>query len=110
MPSERRGLGKEKYKGDTSEFLDKLAEAPEGDRGFEKWFYGEWLARRDRMLQMAAAKQASRRAREGGDLDEAQLQVWPRVPPSIARPLRSATPHPMPRAASPELLAPCHRR
>ena len=61
VPSERKGLGREKYKGDTSGFLDKLAVAPEGERQFQKWFYGEWLARRTAVMDMALAKQVPKR-------------------------------------------------
>eukprot|EP00802_Teleaulax_amphioxeia_P022040 Tamp_22451.p1 GENE.Tamp_22451~~Tamp_22451.p1 ORF type:complete len:220 (+),score=51.95 Tamp_22451:55-660(+) len=62
VPSERRDLAKNKNKGGLNEYLDDLETSDPSERKLEKWFYTEWLARRQRVKGIAAANAAKRAA------------------------------------------------
>ena len=48
--------------GGLNEYLDDLEKSDPSDRKLEKWFYTEWLARRQRVQGIAAANAAKRAA------------------------------------------------
>jgi len=49
VPSERRRLSQRKRKpeGDIKQYLDDLEKAEANDRKVEKWFYSEWLHKKN---------------------------------------------------------------
>ena len=68
VPSERRSLSLEKRKGGLNAYLEEL-EASEG-RGLEKWFYTDYLQKR----QARRAKRAALQARRAGEV-EVEVEV-----------------------------------
>lgn len=76
VPSERRDLAANKNKGGLNGYLDVLAESPDGERGVEKWFYTEWLRRREntKAFLMSRAEVLSQNSGESFDTVLARLE------------------------------------
>jgi len=72
VPSERRDLAANKDKGGLNGFLDELERSGEGERKAEKWFYSEWLARRQNVRNVLE-KKALKMSQASGDTYEVAL-------------------------------------